>query len=371
MTATTSTSTTAVTPAATAKSTLSREVRLAARPVGEPGPHHFELVAAEVPEPAEGQILVRNTWMSVDPYMRGRMDDAPSYIPPFALGTALEGSAIGEVVASRSAAVPVGATVSHFLGWREYAVLDAAAATVVDPSAAPQSAYLGPLGTTGLTAYAALTRTAPVKEGDVVFVSAAAGAVGSVAGQLARRLGASRVIGSAGGPLKTRTLLDRFGYDAAVDHRQGDLAGQLAEAAPEGIDVYLDAVGGDHLRAALGAMRQGGRIAMVGAISGYNSTAPAAGPDNLFQAAAREVTLRGMLVSSHFDLFPEWIGRAAGWLADGSLRTEETVVDGIERAPEAFLGMMRGANTGKMLVRLAPEATAPEAAAATATTDAR
>lgn len=356
-------------------SSLSREIRLASRPVGEPGPHHFDVVATEVPEPAEGQILVRNTWMSVDPYMRGRMDDAPSYIQPFALGTALEGSAIGEVVASRSASVPVGATVSHFLGWREYAVLDAAAATVVDPAIASQSSYLGPLGTTGLTAYAALTRTAPVKEGDVVFVSAAAGAVGSVAGQLARRLGAARVIGSAGGPLKTKKLLDRFGYDAAVDYRQGDLAGQLAEAAPDGIDVYLDAVGGDHLQAAIGAMRQGGRIAMVGAISGYNATAPAVGPDNLFQAAAREVTLRGMLVSSHFDLFPEWIGRAAGWLADGSLRTEETVVDGIEHAPEAFLGMMRGANTGKMLVRLSPEAAVPAptvpVAAPSLTTDAR
>lgn len=332
--------------------TVSQEIRLASRPVGEPSAANFELVATEVPEPGEGQIVVRNTWMSVDPYMRGRMDDAPSYIPPFALGAALEGSAIGEVIASRSAAVPVGATVSHFLGWREYAVLDAAAATVVDVSAAAPEAYLGALGTTGLTAYAALTRTAPVREGDVVLVSAAAGAVGSVAGQLARKLGASRVIGSAGGPDKTKKLLDVFGFDAAVDYRRGNLAEQLAEAAPEGIDVYLDAVGGDHLQAAVGAMRTGGRIALVGAISGYNATERAPGPDNLFQAAAREVTLRGMLVSSHFDLFPEWTGKAAGWLADGSLHTEQTVVEGIAQAPEALLGVLRGANTGKMLVRL-------------------
>ncbi len=290
--------------------------------------------------------------MSVDPYMRGRMDDAPSYIAPFALGAALEGSAVGEVVASRAAAVPVGATVSHFLGWREYAVLDAGAATVVDTSIASPADYLGALGTAGLTAYAALTRTAPVKEGDVVFVSAAAGAVGSVAGQLARQLDASRVIGSAGGPHKTKKLLDVFGYDSAIDQRRGDLPGQLAQAAPEGIDVYLDAVGGDHLQAAIGAVRPGGRIAMVGAISGYNSTDPAPGPDNLFRAAAREVTLRGMLVSSHFDLFPEWIGRAAGLLADGTLRTEVTVAEGIERAADAFLGVLSGANTGKMLVRL-------------------
>ncbi|MHC0430402.1 NADP-dependent oxidoreductase [Streptomyces sp. O3] len=330
----------------------SREIRLAARPVGEPAWEDFALATVPVPEPGEGQIVVRNTWMSVDPYMRGRMDDAPSYIPPFALGDALEGSAVGEVVASRAGSVPVGAVVSHFLGWREYAVLDAGAATVVDTSLAPEAAYLGPLGTTGLTAYAALTRTAPVREGDVVFVSAAAGAVGSVAGQLARKLGAARVIGSAGGPLKTKKLLDDFGFDAAVDYRRGGLPEQLAEAAPDGIDVYLDAVGGDHLQAAIGAMRTGGRIAMVGAISGYNATAPAPGPDNLFRAATKEVTLRGMLVSSHFDLFPEWIGKAAGWLADGSLHTEQTVVEGIERAPEAFLGVLRGANTGKMLVRL-------------------
>ncbi|MFJ6483631.1 NADP-dependent oxidoreductase [Streptomyces sp. NPDC091682] len=332
--------------------TVSREVHLASRPTGTPKPEDFELVAVPLPELGEDQILVRNTWMSVDPYMRGRMDDVPSYMPPFALGAALEGSAIGEVVASRAASVPVGATVSHFLGWREYAVLDAGAATVVDTSIAPPTAYLGALGATGLTAYTALTRTAPVKEGDVVLVSAAAGAVGSIAGQLARQLGASRVIGSAGGPDKTKKLLDVFGYDAALDHRRGDLPGQLAEAAPEGIDVYLDAVGGDHLQAAIGAIRPGGRIAMVGAISGYNALRPAPGPDNLFRAAAHEVTLRGMLVSHHFHLFPEWIGKAAGWLAGGTLRTEETVADGIERAADALLGVLAGANTGKMLVRL-------------------
>ncbi|WP_218137342.1 NADP-dependent oxidoreductase [Streptomyces indicus] len=327
-------------------------MRLAARPVGQPTPADFELATVDVPEPADGQIVVRNTWMSVDPYMRGRMDDAPSYIPPFALGAALEGSALGEVVASRAASVPVGATVTHFLGWREYAVLDAAGATVVDPALAPPEAWLGPLGTTGLTAYAALTRTAPMREGDVVFISAAAGAVGSVAGQLARKLGASVVIGSAGGPAKTKKLLDTFGYDAALDYRQGSLGEQLAQAAPDGIDVYLDSVGGDHLQAAVGALRTGGRIALVGAISGYNATTPAPGPDNLYQLAIKEAGVRGMLVTSHLDLFPEWIGKAAAWLADGSLRTEQTVVDGIEQAPSAFLGVLNGANTGKMLVRL-------------------
>ncbi|MFH8607764.1 NADP-dependent oxidoreductase [Streptomyces sp. NPDC018029] len=340
--------------------TISREIRLAARPVGEPTPDLFELATTEVPDqPGEGQIVVRNTWMSVDPYMRGRMDDVPSYIPPFRLGAPLEGSAVGEVVASNAPEVPVGATVTHFLGWREYSVLDAAAATVVDTTLAPADAYLGPLGATGLTAYAALTRTAPVREGDVVFVSAAAGAVGSVAGQIARELGASRVIGSAGGPAKTKKLLDTFGYDAAVDYRLGGLPEQLAQAAPDGVDVYLDSVGGDHLEAAIGAIRPGGRIALVGAISTYNATEPAPGPNNLFQAAKQEATLRGMLVTSHLDLFPEWIGRAAPLLADGTLRTEQTVVDGIERAPEAFLGVLRGANTGKMLVRIGADTITP------------
>ncbi|MEV0585087.1 NADP-dependent oxidoreductase [Nonomuraea sp. NPDC050310] len=332
--------------------TVNREIHLAAHPVGEPQPRDFTLATTPMPEPAEGQVLVRNTWMSVDPYMRGRMDPRESYLPPFRLGEPMEGAAIGEVVLSRAPELPVGTTVVHFLGWREYAVVDAAAATVADPGLAPAEAWLGVLGTTGLTAYAALTEVAPVRQGDVVLVSAAAGAVGSIAGQLARKLGASRVIGSAGGPVKTERLVKDFGYDAAIDYRAGSLAGQLAEAAPDGVDVYLDHVGGDHLVAAIDALRPGGRIALVGAISSYNATEPAPGPGNLFELAAKDATLRGMLVNSYFHLFPEWIGKAAGWLADGSLHTELTVADGIERAPAAFLEMMRGGNVGKMLVRL-------------------
>ncbi|WP_431900993.1 NADP-dependent oxidoreductase [Nonomuraea sp. bgisy101] len=329
-----------------------REIRLAARPVGEPALSNFSLAATEVPDLAEGQILVRNTWMSVDPYMRGRMDDVESYIPPFELDAPMDGSAVGEVVASRSAGIAVGATVAHFAGWREYAVVEAAAATVVDTALAPAEAYLGALGTTGLTAYAALTEVAPVRQGDVVFVSAAAGAVGSVAGQLARKLGAAKVIGSAGGPLKAKRVVEEFGFDAAIDYREGSLAARLAEASPDGVDVYVDNVGGDHLVAAIDALRHGGRIAMVGAISAANATAPIPGPANLFSLAHKDATLRGMLVNSYFHLFPEWIGKAAGWLADGSLHTELTVVDGIEHAPAAFLDLMRGGNVGKMLVRL-------------------
>ncbi|MEV4020954.1 NADP-dependent oxidoreductase [Nonomuraea angiospora] len=331
---------------------VNREIHLAARPVGEPGTENFELVTTMLPELAEGQILVRNTWMSVDPYMRERMHDAESYLPPFKLGAPLDGSAIGEVVASRSADIPVGATVVHFLGWREYAAVDAVAATVADLTLAPAEAWLGVLGTTGLTAYAALTHVAPVREGDVVLVSAAAGAVGTVAGQLAHKLGASHVIGSAGGTLKAKKLVQDFGYDAAIDYRAGSVADQLAEIAPDGIDVYIDHVGGDHLVAAIDALRHGGRIAMVGAISSYNATEPVPGPSNLFTLASKDATLRGMLINSYFHLFPEWIAKATGWLADGSLHTELTVAEGIERAPAAFLDMMRGGNVGKMLVRL-------------------
>ncbi|MEV0295597.1 NADP-dependent oxidoreductase [Nocardia sp. NPDC050710] len=341
------------TPNATAPRlpTTSWEIHLAARPTGAPTATNFALVERALPELTEGRILVRNTWMSVDPYMRGRMDDRPSYLPPFELGAALEGSALGTVIASRVAEIPVGTMVSHFAGWREYAVLDAAAATPIDPDVADAHHYLGALGTTGLTAYAALTDVAPVRPGDTVFISAAAGAVGSVAGQIAKALGAARVIGSAGGPVKTELLLQEFGYDAAIDYRAGDVAGQLAAAAPEGIDVYLDSVGGEQLRVAVEAMRPKGRIALVGAISGYNGGTGAAGPD-LYQAATKEVSLRGMLVTSYFPIFGEYIGKAAGWLADGTLRTRETVYEGLEQAPAAFLGVLSGANTGKMLVRL-------------------
>ena len=336
----------------TLQRTTAREIRLAARPVGTPGPDDFELVRAEVPELADGQVLVRNTWMSVDPYMRGRMDDEPSYIQPFRLGETLEGAAVGEVVESRSEAVAVGATVLHFQGWREFAVVDAGAVTTVDPEIAPPQAYLGVLGPPGLTAWVALTLIAPVQPGDVVFVSAAAGAVGGTAAQLARKLGAVRVIGSAGGPRKADYLTRTLGLDAGLDYKAAPIGEQLAAAAPDGIDVYLDNVGGDHLEAAIANLRTGGRVALVGAIGGYNATTQVPGPSNLYEVVKKEAMLRGMLVMSHQDRFPEWIGRAAGWLADGSLHAEETVVTGIENSPEAMLGVLRGDNLGKMLVRL-------------------
>ncbi|MEV0682907.1 NADP-dependent oxidoreductase [Nocardia sp. NPDC050378] len=332
--------------------TQTREIHLAARPNGAPVATDFALVERELPELADGQILLRNTWMSVDPYMRGRMDDKPSYIAPFEIGAALEGSAIGAVIASKSADIAVGTTVTHFAGWREHSVVDAASATPIDPELAAPQHFLGALGTTGLTAYAALTEVAKVEPGDTVFISAAAGAVGSVAGQIAKALGAKRVIGSAGGPAKTRKVLEEFGFDAAIDYRAGDLAAQLAEAAPDGIDVYLDSVGGEHLKMAIEALNQHGRIALVGAISGYNGATDRTTPD-LYLAATKEISLRGMLVTSYLPLFAEYIPKAAAWLADGTLRTAETTYEGLEQAPAALLGVLTGANIGKMLVRLA------------------
>jgi NADPH-dependent curcumin reductase CurA len=329
-----------------------REIHLASRPVGRSTPTNFELVEADVPEPKAGQVVVRNTWMSVDPYMRLRMDDAESYIPPFEIGEPLEGSAIGEVISSQADAVPVGVTVSHFLGWREYAVMDASEASIVDVTIAPAQAYLGVLGVPGLTAYAALTDVAPVRPGDVVFVSSAAGAVGSVAGQLARNLGASRVIGSAGGRYKADKLITMFGFDAAIDYKAGLVAKQLAEAAPDGIDVYLDAVGGEHLEAAVESLRDGGRVALVGAIGQWNTTTPEPGPSNLFQVVAKQLTLRGMLIANFLTKLDEYIEVASGRLSDGTLRTEETVFDGLAQAPHALIEVLQGGNVGKMLVRL-------------------
>ncbi len=330
----------------------SREVRLERRPVGWPRPDDFSIVESDVPALQDDQVRVRNVVMSVDPYMRGRMSDAKSYAAPYALGEAMHGGAVGIVEESRAEGIEVGDHVLHGLGWREVAVVDARSARVVDTSLAPASAYLGVLGMTGLTAYAGLTRIAPVRPGDVVFVSGAAGAVGSVAGQVAKALGASRVIGSAGSDEKVRHVVDDLGFDTAFSYRSGKVSHLLREAAPEGIDVYFDNVGGDHLEAAIGSLRLGGRIAICGAISVYNATEPVPGPRNLSRLIQTRGTLRGFLVGDHYDLAAEYAARAAGWLADGTLTSRETFADGIDHAVDAFLGVLRGDNVGKMLVRL-------------------
>ncbi|MEU9985339.1 NADP-dependent oxidoreductase [Streptomyces sp. NPDC048045] len=329
-----------------------REWHLLSRPVGWPRPEDFALVEAPVPAIGEGQVLVRNKYLSVDPYMRGRMSAAKSYAAPFELGKVMQGGAVGEVVESRAEGIAAGDHVLHFFGWREYAALDAQHAVKVDPAAAPLSTYLGVLGMTGLTAYAGLLRTASFKEGDVVFVSGAAGAVGSQVGQIAKLKGASRVIGSAGSDEKVKLLLEEYGFDAAFNYKNGPVGEQLREAAPDGIDVYFDNVGGDHLEAAIGSLNQGGRIAICGMISVYNNTEPAPGPRNLARLIQTRSRMEGFLVGDHYDLQAQFVQEVGPWVASGALKYRETVVDGVENTLEAFLGVLRGDNTGKMIVKL-------------------
>ncbi|MEV7606973.1 NADP-dependent oxidoreductase [Paenarthrobacter sp. NPDC089322] len=332
--------------------TNTREIHLASRPIGRPTQGNFRLVDSELPELRDGQVLVRNRFMSVDPYMRGRMNDVKSYSAPFRLDAALDGGAVGEVVASRSDSHKVGDVVVHQLGWREHAVVEAAAAATVPSDLAPASAFLGALGMTGLTAYAGLLKVAEFKEGDVVFVSGAAGAVGSMVGQIAKAMGAGKVIGSAGSAEKVARLLE-LGFDAAFNYNDGPVLQQLQEAAGErGIDVYFDNVGGEHLEAALSTLTVGGRIAMCGAIAQYNSTEPPAAPRNLAVAIGKQLTMRGFLVGGQRQHSAEFRQKMAGWLADGTVRYDETIVDGLENAPQAFIDLLDGANTGKMLVRL-------------------
>lgn len=328
-----------------------QQIVLASRPQGWPTADTFRLETAELPALQPGQVLVRNTVMSVDPYMRGRMNDTRSYSQPFQVDAPLDGGAVGEVVESRCEKLPVGTHVLHGLGWRTMAVLDETATRPVDVMIAPASLYLSVLGMTGLTAYAGLMSVANFKPGDAVFVSGAAGAVGSMVGQIAKQSGAPRVIGSAGSPEKVQRLLD-LGFDAAFDYHDGDVRDLLAAAAPEGIDVYFDNVGGDHLTAAINSLNLGGRIAMCGAISQYNSTDKPAGPDNMVMFIAKRLALRGFLVGDHADLAPEFAQKMGGWLAEGKISYDETFRDGLENAPQAFIDMMKGANTGKMIVRL-------------------
>jgi NADPH-dependent curcumin reductase CurA len=331
---------------------MPRQIVLASRPVGWPTQANFRLTEAERPALADGQVRVRNMFMSVDPYMRGRMNDVKSYVPPFRLGEPLEGGAVGTVIETRSGDLAEGDLVLHMLGWRDEAVLEARQAQQVPAiEGMSVSAYLGVLGMPSLTAYVGLLDIASLRPGDVVFVSGAAGAVGSVAGQIARLKGASRVIGSAGTDEKVRWL-NELGFDAAFNYKTAPVADQLREAAPQGIDVYFDNVGGDHLEAALSVLNLHGRVALCGAIAQYNATEPPAGPRNLGLAIPRRLTLRGYIVSDHWDRMPAMVAEVGGWLREGKLAHRETVVDGLDQAPEAFLSLLGGGNTGKMIVRI-------------------
>jgi len=333
--------------------TTSREIRLAGRPRGVPVPSDFELAVVDVPDPSDGEILVRNAFVSVDPYMRGRMNDAKSYVSPFPLGEPLRGGAVGQVTASRNDRWPEGTWVQHDFGWREVALLDGRGVRAVDPALGPVSTALGVLGMTGLTAYVGVVDIGAVGAEDTVFVSGAAGAVGSIAAQLARVRGAT-VIGSAGTREKVAWLRE-LALDAAFDYRETSPREALREHAPSGIDVYFDNVGGETLEAAIGAMRLHGRIVACGSISRYNATEALPGPRNLFMVVTKRLRMQGFIVSDHADRYPAFLAEVAPLVASGAIRYRETIVDGIERAPEAFIGMLAGENVGKMLVRVGPE----------------
>ncbi|MBL3699911.1 NADP-dependent oxidoreductase [Leucobacter luti] len=331
----------------------STQIQLVNRPSGWPTHDDFRTVVTELPPLAPGEVRVANEFISVDPYMRGRMRDARSYVAPYALGETMAGGAIGRVVASAAPELPEGTVVLHQLGWRDVAQGPAAQfRPELDAPGVPHSLRLGLLGMTGLTAYVGLTAIAGMREGDTVFISGAAGAVGTAAGQFARLLGAGRVIGSAGTDEKVALLTSKYGYDAAFNYRDAPVREQLAAAAPGGIDVFYDNVGGDHLEAALDAFNDGGRAALCGAIVSYNAGSRTAGPDNMGNLITRGLRLEGFTIGNHLQHAPEFRERAGEWFAAGSLAYDETIVDGIDHAVDAFLDMMRGANIGKMLVRI-------------------
>lgn len=332
--------------------TAVREIRLKSRPRGLPTAENFELATVDLPAPGDGEVQVKNLWMTVDPYMRGRMNDVKSYSPPFALGKAMDGGAIGEVTISNAPGLKVGDLVQSGFGWREGFNATADKVQKLDPRGLPVQAFLGAAGMPGLTAYAGLLRVAALKDGDVVFVSGAAGAVGSMVAQIAKAKGHT-VIGSAGGADKI-AFLKEIGVDHAIDYKaEKDLTAALAAAAPKGIDVYFDNVGGAHLEAALNSANMFARFAICGMISIYNATEPPPGPRNLAQLIGKNIRMEGFIVSHHFDMMPKYIEELSGWVKAGKVTWKETVFEGIEKAPEAFIGLFSGENLGKMLVKLA------------------
>ncbi|WP_119728047.1 NADP-dependent oxidoreductase [Thermomonospora amylolytica] len=327
------------------------EVRLAARPEGRlPVPGDFEITEVAVPGPAPGQVVVRNLFMSLDPGMLMLIaGESGLPMPPYEVGEVMYGDAIGEVVASADPSLGEGDVVMHRLGWREYAVAQAGRFHRVDRDAYPTlSAYLG----FGLVAYVGLTVAAELRPGDTVFVSSAAGATGGMAGQIARLKGAARVIGSAGSPAKVDYLTGRLGFDAAFDYHDGPVADRLREAAPEGIDVYFDNVGGEQLRAAIEVMNPHGRIAVCGVLGRQSTAGPGDGPGDLLAVLGKRLTIRGFTVGDHLDRAAEFGAQFRTWLREGAIVYDETVIDGLADAPQALLDLVNGAYVGKTVVRL-------------------
>ena len=337
-------------------SVTSREWRLKSRPVGAPTQQNFEIGTVEVPEPGEGQIQVRNLWISVDPYMRGRMNDVRSYSPPFELGEAMTGGALGQVLASRNPGYKEGDLLTSMAGWREAwtAAPNTLGATKLPPTNLPPQVFMGALGMTGLTAYAGLLKLGEPKPGETVFVSGAAGAVGSIVVQIAKLKGC-HVVASAGGKDKCDWVRS-LGADAVIDYKAigsgAELSAALRAAAPKGVDVYFDNVGGDHLTAAIDCANLHARMPICGMISIYNNAKPAPGPHNIPMVIGKRLKIWGFLVSDHFDQHQAFLADMSEWMKAGKITYEETVVTGIEKAPDAFLALFTGGNTGKMLVKL-------------------
>ena len=334
---------------------VNREIHLKSRPSGLPTSDNFTLATTTIPTPEDNQVLVRNIYMSVDPYMRGRMVDRRSYTPPFQLGEPLTGGCVGQVVASELDQLQVGDYVLSMFGWREYFVASPDQLTKIDPTIAPLSAYVGTVGMPGQTAYVGLLDIGQPKAGETVFVSAASGAVGAIVCQIAKIKGC-RVVGSAGSAEKVAWLQEEVGVDAAFNYKEVDnLVDELRRHCPDGIDIYFENVGGDHLQAALTLMNNFGRVVLCGMISQYNNTKPEPGPNNLMLAVGKRLKLQGFIVSDHQDRLPDFYADMSRWIADGKIKWKETVIEGIEQAPAAFIGLFTGENFGKMVVKLGPE----------------
>jgi len=336
----------------------SKEVQLAARPVGEPKLSDFQIAETDVASPGAGEFLVQNLWMSVDPYMRGRMMDRESYVPPFQIGETLQGGAVGIIIESNNENFAKGDYVNSMNGWREFYVSDGQMVNKLDPSMGPIEANLGILGMPGMTAYAGLFKVGALKDGENVFVSAASGAVGAVVCQLAKAHGCY-VVGSAGSDEKCKWLEEVAGIDKAINYKTcGDLDAAVRDAFPKGIDVYFENVGGAHMQAAINYMNPHGRAALCGMIEQYNDTEPRPGPNNLIQIVGKSLKLEGFIVSNHLDIIPEFYAEMAKLISSGKMKWEQTVETGIENAPQAFLNLFSGANFGKMLVQISNDPTA-------------
>ena len=327
---------------------MTRAIVLASRPQGTPDASCFELRDVADAEPGEGEVAIRNVFVSVDPYMRGRMTGIRTYVGPYDVGDPIDGAAVGRVVASRHDGFAEGDWVLSTLGWCEHGVARGDHLRKLDPTLAPPSAALGVLGATGLTAWLGLTDVVPIETGETIYVSGAAGAVGSIAVQIAKLRGL-RVIGSAGSPEKVEWLRS-LGVEA-FDYNET----RMKDALADGIDVYFDNVGGAQLEGALFALRPFGRVIACGAISRYNDEAPEPGPRNLAYIVSKRLRIQGFIVLDHFDRFPAFLAEVGPWLRDGKIQHRETVVDGLEQAPAAFAGLFRGENVGKMLVRVGPD----------------